>query len=573
MVSSLRYPLYSLLALLFRYPSDSILSAGSGPRQCWNPTASNAGPCPPAPLSGRTWLATTNRDASRPPWYKERWSASGATCCVFIGKSETGWKLRAPLGIYHPCDVVGHATAELKPELYRSWGLALGRQLEPNAKFIAGGDVRGSTPPFLAALVDGLSQAGLDVLDLGSLPTPMIYYAKRRLGAAGCAIVTASHHPAAMNGLRWMLGGRPPTGDQVRLLEQEAESPAADPTDRLPSPARTLDVSFDYVAWLQETWIDTRELQLRIVLDPGHGCWSARARQYLQAVFPRCLFSAIHDTPDPEFNGRTPDCSRPDLLTPLSDAVYHERAHLGIAFDGDGDRVAFVDNDGTVLTAEETTWILLDSFGPELEGEPLVLDLKFSDRIPEAASGLGANPLSERSGHAFIHARMLDTGAPFGAATGGHYFFQALDGDDDGLFAACRMIAHLGQSEGSLADLRRTSPAVFITPDLRVAVEPNCREDVIEQVRAAWSQYPQTTVDGVRVSFPDGWALMRNSMTEPALTFRFEAADWGKLPQLVYGFCDTLGDIGDALWREYEIAMIGTDACQAAWKSKHDPGQ
>jgi len=477
------------------------------------------------------------------------------------------------LGIYHPCDVVGHATAELKPELYRSWGLALGRQLEPNAKFIVGGDVRDSTPQFLAALVDGLSQAGLDVLDLGALPTPMVHYARRRLRAAGCAVVTASHHPADMNGLRWMLGDRPPTRRQVRLRQEQADNPTAAPTDRQATTPRTLDVSFDYVAWLQETWVDARELQLRIVLDPGHGCWAAKARRYLQAVFPRCLFSAIRDTADPRFNGQTPDCSRPDLLTPLSDAVYHERAHLGIAFDGDGDRVAFVDNDGTALTAEETTWILLESFGPELEGEPFVLDLRFSDRIPETASGLGAKPLFERGGPAFIHARMLDTGAPFGAGTGGHYFFQALDGGDDGLFAACRMIAHLGRSGDALADLRRTSPAVFITPDLRVPVEPKCREDAMEQVRAAWSQYPQTTVDGVRVSFPDGWALMRNSLTEPALTFRFEAADWAGLPQLVYGFCDTLGDIGDALWREYEIAMIGTDACQAAWKSKHDPDE
>jgi len=500
-------------------------------------------------------------------------SAPAATSSAFIGKTETGRKQRTLLGIYHPCDVVGHATVELTPELYRSWGLALGRQLEANAKFVVGGDLRRSTPEFLAALVDGFSQAGLDVLDLGSLPTPMVHYAKRRLLAAGCAVVTASHHPADMNGLRWMLGDRPPTHREVLLLQQEAERPTPEPTDRQPTSPRTLDISFDYVAWLQETWVDTRELQLRIVLDPGHGCWAAKARRYLQAVFPRCLFSAIHDTPLADFDGRTPDCSRPDFLNPLSDAVYHERAHLGIAFDGDGDRVAFVDNDGTVLTAEEATWILLDSFGTELQGEPLVLDLKFSDRISEIASGLGAKPLSERSGHAFIHARMLESGAPFGAATGGHYFFQALGGDDDGLYAACRMIAHLGQSEGALADLRRTSPPVFITPDLRVPVEPNCRDEVIEQVRAAWSHYPQTTVDGVRVSFPDGWALMRNSMTEPALTFRFEAADWGKLPQLVYGFCDTLGDIGDALWREYEIAMIGADACPAAWKPKHDSDQ
>ena len=465
------------------------------------------------------------------------------------------------MSIYKPCDIRG-PVRQLAPELYRSWGLWLGRQLAAKAKFVVGGDVRGSTPQFLDALVEGLSQAGLDVVDLGLLPTPMIHYAKRRLRAAGCAIVTASHNPPSVNGLKWMLGDRPPTGEEVRLLEHEVESPSFEPADRPRTTPRTLDVSFDYVAWLQETWVGSRQLQRRIVLDPGHGCWAARARRYLQAVFPLCLFSAIHDTPDCQFGGRIPDCSRPDLLDDLSDAVYHERADLGIAFDGDGDRVGFVDDEGTPLTAEEVTWVLLESFGPQLTGHPFVYDLKFSDRIPEAAAGLGAEPLVERSGHTFIRTRMLQADALFGAEVSGHYFFRTLEGGDDGLFAACQLIAHLDRCKLTLAELRRMCPPVFITPDLRVPVEPDRHEEVIEQVRSEWSQYPQTTIDGVRVSFPDGWALMRSSVTESAFTFRFEATDWSKLPEVVHRFCDALGDIGDRLLRAYGAAMVGEDPCR-----------
>lgn len=477
------------------------------------------------------------------------------------------------MSIYKPCDIRGQADTELTPELYRSWGLTLGRQLEANSKFVVGGDVRASTPEFLAELVDGLCAAGLDVVDLGTLPTPMIYYAKRRLEAAGCAIVTASHNPANINGLKWMLGERPPTSEQVRLVEQEADGAGSGP-ERAGTTPRTLDVSFDYVAWLQETWVKARALQRRIVLDPGHGCWAARARRYLQAVFPRCLFSAIHDTPDAEFGGRIPDCSRPDLLEELSDAVYHERAHLGIAFDGDGDRVAFVDNEGAALTAEEATCVLLQSFGPRLEGQPFVYDQKFSDRIPETAAALGATPLVERSGHTFLRGRMLQSGAMFGAEISGHYFFGALGGGDDGLFAACRMIAHLARCKVTLADLRRTCPPVFMTPDLRVPVAANRCEQVIEQVRSAWSEYPQTTIDGVRVSFPDGWALVRNSVTESAFTFRFEATDWPRLVEMVHSFCDSLGDLGDQLWDEYEAAMVGTDECVSRRAETTDePGQ
>ena len=466
------------------------------------------------------------------------------------------------MSIYKPCDIRGPID-ELGPERYRSWGHALGRQVEPKAKFLVGGDVRGSTRRFLDALVDGLCQAGVDVVDLGLLPTPMIYYAKRRLRAAGCAIVTASHNPADINGLKWMLGDQPATPEQVQLLEREAEAPSPAPSDRPRSEPRGLDVSFDYVAWQQMTWVKTRDIERRIVLDPGHGCWAARARRYLQAIFPRSLFSVIHDTPDAEFGGRIPDCSRPELLDELSDAVYHERAHVGVAFDGDGDRVGFVDNEGTPLTAEEATWVLLQSLGPELAGQPFVYDLKFSDRIPEAAAGLGAEPLVERSGHTFIRGRMLQSKAIFGAEISGHYFFRTLEGGDDGLFAACQMIAHLARCKVTLAELRRMCPPVHVTPDVRVPVEPDQGDHVIEQVRSAWSQYPQTTVDGVRVSFPDGWALVRSSVTESALTFRFEANEWSQLAEMVHSFCDALGDFGDQLWDAYRATTVGADRCQA----------
>ena len=196
---------------------------------------------------------------------------------------------------------------ELSPALYEAWGRALGRQLPPAAKFVVGGDVRESTPPFLAALVDGLCQAGLDVVDLGLLPTPMIYYAKRRLHADGCAIVTASHNPATINGLKWMLGDRPPTPDDVAALERAVQSPnvlkqkgraEGDGHDRTRTEPRTLDISFDYVACLQETFVESLTAQRHIVLDPMFGCWAGKARRYLHAIFPQCLFSTIHDAVD-----------------------------------------------------------------------------------------------------------------------------------------------------------------------------------------------------------------------------------------------------------------------------------
>jgi phosphomannomutase len=288
------------------------------------------------------------------------------------------------------------------------------------------------------------------------------------------------------------------------------------------------------------------------------GCWAGKARRYLHAIFPQCLFSTIHDEVDARFEGHTPDCSRQQELNELCDAVYRERAHLGVAFDGDGDRVALVDNEGVALRAEETTWVLLQCLGKELKGERFVHDVKLSDRIPEAAKLLGAEPLVERSGHAFLRTRMRDTAALFGAEASGHYFYRALEGCDDGLYTACLVMAHLIRTGQTLAELRRACPAVFMTPDLRVTMGPDAQAKVIEQIRTAWKDFPQRTVDGVRIDTPGGWALVRSSVTEPALTFRFEGLDWHALDDLVERFCAAMPEYGDEL-REHFRAEMGGD--------------
>lgn len=453
------------------------------------------------------------------------------------------------MSIYKPCDIRGPSST-LTPELYRCWGRSLGARLDPKDKFVVGGDVRATTPEFLAALAEGLCESGASVVDLGVLPTPMIYYAKRRLRAAGCAVVTASHNPAEQNGLKWMVGDLPPTPDEVESLRHAAQEPER-LARRARGQVRTLDVTYDYVAWLQETWVEGLECELRVVLDPMHGCNAGRARRYLQAVFPRCLFSAVHDEPRTDLGGRSPNCAKAEALGELSAAVEHARADLGIAFDGDGDRVAFVDGDGLPLTAEEATCVLLESFGPGAEGESFVYDLKFSDRLAETARRLGATALPERSGHAFIRRRMLESGALFGAEISGHYFYRCLDGGDDALFSACWMISWLAQSGRNLAEQRRACPAVFITPDLRLRMDAERQSEALCRVRSVWSAHPQSSLDGVRIEFPDGWALVRSSVTEAGLTFRFEASGWGALQELVWRFCEPLGEVGEQLWDVY----------------------
>lgn len=447
------------------------------------------------------------------------------------------------MSIYKACDIRGNAAIELSPTLYRRWGNILARQLAPGQTIVAGGDVRCSTPPFLAALIDGMCEGGAAVIDLGLLPTPMVYFAKRHLQAAACAIVTASHNPATVNGLKWMRGDRPPTPGEVTAMESGAN--LADPRPR--GTVRTGSIAADYLAWLTQTFREATSARLTVVLDGMHGCWAGRAHSYLQAVFPQCVFATIRDTPDPQFRGGTPDPSQARYLTGLGRTVREENAALGVAFDGDGDRAGFVDNNGVPLRAEEATWTLLHSFGPELPGSGFVYDIKFSDRIPQAAQQLGAIPLLERSGHAFIRNRMCETGSVFGAEISGHYFYRDLHGGDDALYTACRMIALLARSSRSLAALRSACPPVHISPDLRVSLSPRDQASVVSHIRKTWSQYPQQTIDGVRIDTPGGWILVRSSVTEPALTFRFEGRDSTALENLVLQFCQSLPGLGEEL--------------------------
>lgn len=446
-------------------------------------------------------------------------------------------------GVYKACDIRGSSDGEMTPALYESWGRHLGSRIEAGEAFAVGGDVRQSTPEYLEALSAGLSAGGAQVVQLGIAPTPMIYFGRRHLGARGCAVVTASHSPPHINGLKWMVGPHPPDEAEVELMRRPAPAPRA-------GGGRThCDIEAPYLARLVERWKNTGPL--RLVVDPGHGCWAGRATRYLQTVYPGAVISALHDVPDGHFPERNPDCSRPRYLTALGGAVRQGRADLGVAFDGDGDRVAVVDDEGVALSAEEATAVLLDSFGTELAGRTFVHDIKFSTRIAEAAAALDAVPRAQRSGHAFIRRMMLDEDARFGAEISGHYFDAELDGGDDGLFTACRLISYLAGRSDGLSALRRACPAVFMTPDLRLALSAERQEAALDAVRTAFADRPQSEVDGVRVQFARGWALVRRSVTEPVLTCRFEGYSRTDLDETISMFCSALPDLGPMVAEQY----------------------
>ena len=458
------------------------------------------------------------------------------------------------MSIYKACDIRGPVT-QLSPELYRSWGRILGSRLEGGSIFPVGGDVRLTSPAFREAFIEGLISVGLRAVDLGTLPTPMVYFARRHLQAPGCAMVTASHNPPDINGLKWMVGDLPPNEEEVQSLRKGVDSGEMG-KERGGGIREKMDISPAYREWLWERWAGGQG-KGKIIVDPGTGCWAGRAGKYLETVFSGAECIAIHDREDGLFRERNPDSSRPEHLRRLVEEMVHREADLGIAFDGDGDRVAFVDGEGRVLTAEETAWILVQSFGEEWRGGTFVYDLKCSDRIPQAVRELGGDAQAQRSGHAFIRTSMIEGKGLFGAEVSGHYFYGELEGGDDGLFTVCRVLRYLEERGKSLAEMRRSCPPIFTTPDLRLEFAAGEQEEIIALIREQFGNYPQSSVDGVRVEFPDGWALVRQSVTAPELTFRFEGGDAVSLDSLVRRFIENLGEVGKQIYETFDREKAG----------------
>ena len=434
------------------------------------------------------------------------------------------------MSVFKACDIRGAYPDELDETFYADVGRAVGTLLRHGAEapsVAAAGDVRRSTPTLRAALIDGLVATGCRVHDLGIVPTPVAYFAANRLHADGLAIVTASHNPAGDNGLKLRLGPMPITIEEMARVEQTLASRrfAAGRGS-----VRPVSVEDEYIAWL----CSNAELGggLRFVLDCGNGGYSDLAPRVLRRL--GCNAVELFCTPDGTFPNRPPNPAVPGNLGALRAAVKDAGAAFGVALDGDGDRCAIVDDAGRSLTGDQAIILLarhiLSSPLPsgegarrgEGEGEKVVCDIKCSKAVFDAVAACGATPLLERSGHTFIKARMITENARFGGELSGHFFYRELGGGDDGLYTCLRVAELARKSPQRLSALVDAMPHYAVTPDLRVPYAAADGPERLEQI-AASADGEVVRLDGVRVAYPEGWALARCSVTEPLLTFRFEA--------------------------------------------------
>jgi phosphomannomutase len=363
------------------------------------------------------------------------------------------------------------------------------------------------------------------VIDAGQIPTPVAYFAKKAARADALLMITASHNPPSDNGLKIMIGQLPPTENDLRAIRSSSE---AGDFRRAKGVIESFDPAPGYRKWVESRWRGTPNT--RVVLDTGNGAWSHLAPEIFRNLGfdPYC----INCEPDGNFPGRPPDCARTANLTTLRAAVLESGGDLGIVWDGDGDRVAFVDHTGRHASADEISILFARHLLRDAPaGEIVVCDIKLSGAVRRTVIECGAIPVFERSGHAFMRSRMRAERALLGLDACGHYFFRELDFGDDGLIAALNMIAMV-QGSLPLAALRESVCPMFSTPELRVPAALMDYREIVSRLREEFPGAMETNVDGVRLELEEGVLLVRKSSTEPMVSLRIEGysqAGYGRL--------------------------------------------
>lgn len=383
-----------------------------------------------------------------------------------------------------------------------------------------GCDGRDSSPGLEAALTRGLMDSGMHVCRIGLCSTPTLYFAVYELATDGGIMVTGSHNPSEYNGFKLVLGKRALYGDDIQKLGQIAASGAfvyGDGTEE------TSPVDDPHIARIvADNPIST---SMTVVWDPGHGAPASILRA-LTAKLPG-IHHLINCEVDASFPSHHPDPTKAENLVQLQGEVKRTGADLGIAFDGDGDRIGVVDGEGEILWADQLLVLFAQAVLAERPGATVIADVKASQSLFDAVTAAGGEPLMWRTGHSLIKAKMAETGSPLAGEMSGHIFFaDRYYGFDDALYAAVRTLSVLASSGQTLADFRKSLPPVLNTPELRFDCPETRKFAVVEEVskRLSDSGADVITVDGVRVNLADGWWLLRASNTQNALVARCEAS-------------------------------------------------
>jgi len=443
-------------------------------------------------------------------------------------------------GIFRAYDIRGIVGQSLDARVAEAIGQAVGSLMHERGlrDIVVGRDGRLSGPVLCEGLITGLRRPGRNVVDIGLAPTPLTYFGAYHLGAGSCISVTGSHNPPDYNGFKIVVGGETLSGDAITDLADRILGGRLHVADA-PGGFSQRDISEDYV---QRIASDVQlDRPLKVVVDAGNGVAGDVGPRVLRAIGAEVieLFCDIDGT----FPNHHPDPSEPHNLEDLIAAVGANGADLGIAFDGDGDRLGVVTREGVNVFPDRLLMLFAADVLERNPGALIIFDVKCTGRLPGHILRHGGSPLMWKTGHSLIKAKMRETDAELAGEMSGHFFFQERwYGFDDGIYAAARLLEILAGASRSASETLNALPDGVSTPEIKVDAPQGNPHAFVDRFRenASFEGARLSTIDGLRVDFPDGWGLVRASNTTPVLVMRFDADSQQALTRIQTAFREQL---------------------------------
>ncbi|MCW5588324.1 MAG: phosphomannomutase/phosphoglucomutase [Legionellales bacterium] len=437
--------------------------------------------------------------------------------------------------IFRAYDIRGIVDKNLTADSVYTIALAVGSELRERGQtqVVIARDGRLSGPTLIQALCAGLLQTGCDVIDIGCVPSPLLYFATHTLpGVNSGVMLTGSHNPTNFNGLKMVIDGVTLFGDRVQAIYQRIQAQQfVQGTGTL----REEDVVNRYINRI------TQEIQLArplsIVIDCGNGIPGKVAPQLFKAL--GCQVTELFCEVDGNFPNHHPDPSVVENLRDLITAVNTHRADIGLAFDGDGDRLGVVTNQGEIILPDRQIMLFARELLREFPHSKIVYDVKCSRNVASVVEAAGGIPMMSQTGHSVLKAKMLEIDAKFAGELSGHFFFHdRWYGFDDGLYSGARMLEIMAKTPQSSSEVFHTIPNAIATPEIQISIAEHKKFPFIKQFveQAEFPEAKRITIDGLRVEFKNGWGLLRCSNTTPTLIARFEADDQTSLTQIMQQF-------------------------------------